>query len=79
VGEVDIFGGDEDICAADEPDVTVSGARGAGFEFVPSATPCPYELPRINGCGRRGVSERTEYIDGGRVNEFRLLLSCRWL
>jgi len=55
-GEVDKFGGDEDICAADELDVTVRGAKGTGFELVPSATP--------------------EYIDGGRVKEWRLLLSC---
>jgi len=68
-GEVDKFGGDEDICAAEELDVTVRGAKGAGFELVPSATPCPYELPRISGCGRSGASERTEYIDGGRVKE----------
>jgi len=49
VGEPDDFGGEEDICAADDPDVTVRGAKGAGFVADPSVTPCPYELPRMRG------------------------------
>lgn len=49
VGELDESGGDDDICAADDPDVTVRGAKGAGFFVDPSATPCAYELPRIRG------------------------------
>jgi hypothetical protein len=49
VGEREGFGGDEDIWAADEPDVTVRGANGDGFVAEPSATPCPYELPRMSG------------------------------
>lgn len=49
VGELDKFGGDEDIWAADEPDVTVRGAKGAGFVVEPTIIPCPYELPRISG------------------------------
>jgi hypothetical protein len=49
VGELAEFGGEEDIWAADEPDVTVRGAKGAGLVVDPSTTPCPYELPRIRG------------------------------
>jgi len=49
VGELEEFGGDEEIWAADELDVTVRGAKGAGLAADPSATPCPYELPRISG------------------------------
>jgi hypothetical protein len=49
VGELDKFGGEEDICAAVDPEVTVRGAKGAGFAVDASATPCPYELPRIRG------------------------------
>jgi len=41
VGELDEFG-EEDKGAADGPDVTVRGAKGAGF-VEPSATLCPYE------------------------------------
>lgn len=39
VGEVDGPGGELEICAACEPDVTVSGASGVGFVGAPNATP----------------------------------------
>jgi len=49
VGELDELDGEEDIWAADVPDVTVRGAKGTGFVVDPTTTPSPYELPRIRG------------------------------
>lgn len=52
-----------------ESGMTVSGAKGAGLGVYT----CPYECPRMRGCGRIASDlPAIECMEGGRVLECRL-------
>jgi len=63
------YGGEDEICACAASEVKVSGAR----------CPCPYDCPRIRGCGRYSLlRDDTECVDGARPVRCNLECGCAW-